>query len=455
MVYLLSITALVLLLAIGITTSANLGILGFTAAFVIGGWVSGMSVTTVLGLIPANIFVTVVGVTLLFGIAQANGTVEVLVDGALKLVGGRRWAIVWLMFVLGAAIMSAGQVVAVVMLAPLAMQIAKRYSIDPLLMGAMLGHGAFGASFSPVTVYGVYTNDWMKSEGLHANPLALYLIPLGLSFLLALGLFLVRGRGLIGGDDSNSLSDSDNFGQLEAAGPDSADGRLGAEGVQAAASAVAVAVEPPPPIGNAEEALRLTPIRVLTLIGILAMLVGAVAFSLDVGVTAMAISAVLLVLAPRRHKTAVNHIAWNAVLLVSGVLTFMNVLKKNGTIAHIGHAVASVHPPLLTALIFCFVIIAIAAVGSSFGTLGTALPLAAPLLATGHLGALGFVAAVAFSVVMVDISPIHSNGSMIVVNAPVPDRDRFQRSLFGYTAYVATVSPILAWLLIVVPTTVW
>ena len=83
------------------------------------------------------------------------------------------------------------------MLAPIAMPIAKRYKIDPLLMGMMISHGVLGAAFSPITVYGAFTNGWLQSEGLPTNPLALYLIPLGLSFLLAVVLFFVRGRDLL------------------------------------------------------------------------------------------------------------------------------------------------------------------------------------------------------------------------------------------------------------------
>ena len=174
MLYTVSILALVALFAIGTMTPINMGVLAFAAAFLVGGWLSGIPLEDIFVYFPGSIFTIIVGITLLFGIARVNGTVDLLVNGALKLVRGRRWAIVWLMFFLGAGLMTMGSVLAVGMLAPIAMPIAKRYKIDPLLMGMMISHGVLGAAFSPITVYGAFTNGWLQSEGLPTNPLALY-----------------------------------------------------------------------------------------------------------------------------------------------------------------------------------------------------------------------------------------------------------------------------------------
>ena len=44
---------------------------------------------------PGDIFVVLVGITYLFGIAQLNGTVDWLVNLAMRGVGGRVGAIPW------------------------------------------------------------------------------------------------------------------------------------------------------------------------------------------------------------------------------------------------------------------------------------------------------------------------------------------------------------------------
>ncbi|MFD7012344.1 MULTISPECIES: SLC13 family permease [Rhodococcus] len=471
MLYFISIAALIALFAIGTMTPINMGVLAFAAAFVIGGWLSGLSMDDIFGFFPGSIFTIIVGITLLFGIARVNGTVDLIVAGALKLVRGKRWAIVWLMFFLGAGLMTMGSVLAVGMLAPIAMPIAKRYKIDPLLMGMMISHGVLGAAFSPITVYGAFTNGWLQSAGLPTNPLALYVIPLGLSFVLALGLFLVRGRDLLRTDDQTIDVDdlaADNPTIAGSPTPQPRGGDLvttgantGQHGTSArhGAGPMVLTTESPQPGREPDrleeiESTGFTPLRVLTLLGMVALLIGSAVFQIDVGVCSMVIAAILLVLAPNKHKPAVNNVTWSAVLLVCGMLTYMSVLKANGTLEFLGDAAASLGSPLLTALILCYAVAAVSAVGSSIGTLGIVLPLAAPLLMMGEVGLIGFVAAVSFSAVIVDVSPLSSNGVMVLANAQVPDRDKFQRSLFKYTGYVVLVAPILAWLLVVLPTSV-
>jgi Na+/H+ antiporter NhaC len=108
----------------------------------------------------------------------------------------------------------------------------------------------------------------------------------------------------------------------------------------------------------------------------------------------------------------------------------------------------------LTALVLCYAVAIISAFGSSIGTLGIALPLAAPLLTMGEIGALGFVAALAFSATVVDVSPFSTNGVMVLAEAEVEDKAKFQRKMLAYCALVVAVAPLVVWGLVVVPTSV-
>ncbi|MGW2378677.1 SLC13 family permease [Streptomyces sp. NPDC001658] len=455
MTYLISLLALAALFALGTATPVNMGVLAFAAAFTIGPLLSDMPLDDVVGSFPANIFVVIVGITLLFGIARTNGTVDLIVTGLLRLVRGRRWAIVWLMFVLGAVLMALGAVLAVGMLAPIAMPIARKHKIDPLLMGMMISHGVLGAAFSPINLYGAFINGWLDDAGLHADSLALFLIPLGLNFLIALVLFLLRGRHLLHedtteeaeevGEDADSGPAAASSGSGPVAGADAAGGvPTGGGAGTGVASLVTGAAVPVREAGAAGEKPGLTPIRALTLVGLVGLLLSAAFYDLDVGISSMCIAAVLLVVAPRRHKEAINNITWSAVLLVCGMLTYMNVLEANGTLKYLGDAAADLGSPYLTAFVLCLAVAAISAIGSSIGTLGIVLPLAAPILAQGDLGVTALVAALAFCTVVVDVSPFSSNGVMVLVNAQVDDRDAFQRRLLRYCAAIVGVAPVLA-----------
>lgn len=452
MVQALSLLALVGLFAVATLTPINMGLLAFVAAFLVGA-VSGISIDEIFAEFPGDTFVLVLGITLLFGIARANGTIDLVVAGSLRLVRGRRWAIVWLMFVLSGVLMALGSVLAVGMLAPVALPIAYRYGIKPLLMGMMLSHGALGAAFSPITVYGAFTNDMAEKAGLALDPMLLFAVPFSLNFLIALLLFLTLGRDLLRrdraeGGDRITAEDFRSDGGSPVRGRVPADPAHGTE--RAATALPAPALAPRAPTETPGPAV--TPIRLLTLVGLVGLVIGAGFLGLDVGVASLVLSAVLLLVAPHRHKEGMGHISWPAVLLVCGMLTYMAVLTQNRTLSLLGNAAGAIGAPLLAALLLCLVVGLVSAFGSSIGTLGIALPVAFPLLEQGGISGIGFVLAIAFCSTVVDVSPYSTNGVIVLAQAQVPDKQRFQRKMLGYTGLVVVGAPLLAWLTVVLPT---
>ena len=88
----------------------NMGALGFALAFIIGTTFVGMSANAILAGFPGDLFVTLVGITYLFAIAQNNGTIDWLVQAAVRAVRGRISAIPWVMFGVSALLTSIGAV---------------------------------------------------------------------------------------------------------------------------------------------------------------------------------------------------------------------------------------------------------------------------------------------------------------------------------------------------------
>ena len=80
---LISILVLVLIFLIGTTMSINMGVLGLVAAFVVG-TAMGVSEDDIFLGFPGDLFVILVGVTYLFGIATTNGTVDWLIHAAVR-----------------------------------------------------------------------------------------------------------------------------------------------------------------------------------------------------------------------------------------------------------------------------------------------------------------------------------------------------------------------------------
>ena len=70
-----SLIVLAVVVAIGFIRKMNIGFISIGAAFIVG-TVGGMSAKDIAGGFDASMFVTLVGVTFLFGMASQNGTLE-------------------------------------------------------------------------------------------------------------------------------------------------------------------------------------------------------------------------------------------------------------------------------------------------------------------------------------------------------------------------------------------
>src|SRR5918997_2032143 len=147
---LISIFVLIAIFLIGTTIGINMGVLGIVAAFILG-TALGVSEDDIFAGFPGDLFVILVGVTFLFGIASLNGTVDWLIHASVKAVGGRTAAIPWVFFLVTAAMTAAGAVVpgAVAIVVPIAIGFALQYGINPVLMGLLIINGATAGGLLP------------------------------------------------------------------------------------------------------------------------------------------------------------------------------------------------------------------------------------------------------------------------------------------------------------------
>jgi di/tricarboxylate transporter len=447
-----SILALVVIFAIATFLPINMGALAFVAAFLVGTLSVGLSTDDILAGFPAELVVTLIGVTYLFAIAQNNGTVDLLVRGALRLVGGYVAAIPWVMFAVTALLTAIGALspAAVAIIAPIALGFAARYGINPLLMGMMVIHGAQGGGFSPISVYGVTVNTIVEDEGLPSSPVTVFLGSLFFNLAIALALFLVLGgRQLMGR-------------RVSVEAPAEAEH---ADAERAVTTPVRGHGAPPgPAVGGGdgdrddgdrddgpERPQRVTLDQVLTLVGLLVVAVLALVFDLDIGFVSITVATVLALFAAARHKGAVSQISWSTVLLIAGVLTFVFVLQEAGTIDYVGEAVIGLGAPLLIALLLAYIGGVVSAFASSTAIIGVAIALAVPFLQEGSIGAVGVVVALSVASTIVDVSPFSTNGALVLANAQDVDRDRFYKQILAYSGIVVVVGPFLAWLVFAVP----
>ncbi|MEU8988722.1 SLC13 family permease [Streptomyces sp. NPDC048558] len=442
---LISILVLAVVFVIATTRSINMGALAFAAAFAVGTLVADLDADGIFAGFPGDLFVVLVGVTYLFAIARANGTTDWLVHASIRLVRGRVALIPWVMFALTGALTAIGAVspAAVAIVAPIALSFAARYGISPLLMGAMVVHGAQAGGFSPISIYGSIVNGIVEREKLPGNEVALFLASLVANLVIAAVVFVLFGGLKLWAQGAVAVTeeeDGTSGGGTSPAGTPT----TGTTTTKTITTAVAVRPEAPP-------SAHLTPARTATLLSLVALVVAVLAFDLDAGLTAITLAVVLSTAWPADSRTAVGEIAWPTVLLICGVLTYVGVLDEMGTITWAGEGVGGIGVPLLAAVLLCYIGALVSAFASSVGIMGALIPLAVPFLAQGEIGAVGMVAALAVSATVVDVSPFSTNGALVLAAAPDVDRERFFRQLMVYGGIVVAAVPAVVWLVLVVP----
>ncbi|NHC23662.1 hypothetical protein G6553_10840 [Nocardioides sp. IC4_145] len=449
---LISLAVLVVVFLVATVRGVNMGALALVAAFVVGLTVYDLEVDGVLTGFPSDLFVILVGVTYLFALAKNNGTVDWIVHAAVRAVGGRVALVPWAMFLVCAAVTSIGAVspAAVAIVAPVAMGFALRYSINPMMMGMMVVQGATAGSFSPIGIFGSITNGVVDQNDLPGNQLVLFLTTFTAAALIAAITYVAFGGRALIARGKEATAGAALGAEAEAASH--AVMRSGGPGVPHSAVEAGRATSAKSDADRDDEHHTLDAQRIVTLGGLVALMVGALGFDLDVGFTALTIAVVLTLAFPDSAKGAVEKISWGTVLLIGGIVTYVNLLQDQGVVDWLGEQVAEVGAPLVAALLICFIAAVVSAFASTTGIIGALIPLAVPFLLTDQVNAVGLIAALAISSSVVDCSPFSTNGALVVANADAADREVVFKRLMQWGMSIVVIAPIVAWGLLVVTT---
>ncbi len=434
----------------------HLGVIMFAVAGGVGIWLGGMSLPEVVNGFPVSILVLLVGVTYFFGIAQANGTVDRLIQGAIRLVGDRAAVLPLAFFGLTAGVSAMGSPLAGLVMAPVGMPLAKKYGIDRMLMGLAIGCGLSAGAFAPTSLFGIVTYGTAHSVNIDLDPLVLFavalatnLVLLAVAYVLFGGLRLLTRRGTeIPGDGVVRMSAR----TPAPAHPFEREG-LAAASRHAVTSGIATLEDPSAP-GVVNE--RMTVTQLATVTCMIGLVISVVAMSIldlnpDIGVLCFAFGAVLTLIDPVTGKTAVGKIDWSTVLMVGGIITFVGVLEAMGAVEMLGEAASKVGNPLLAAFIICLLGGLISAFASTTGMLAALVPLAIPLVASGDIAGWAVIAALGVCSSIVDVSPFSTVGATLVATVDEDERPRMNRLLTQWGLSMVIVGPVLLVGLLVIP----
>jgi di/tricarboxylate transporter len=405
-----SLGALLVTIVVSCTTTINPGFLAIVFAWVIGVYLGRppIGLKGVVAGFPTELFLTLVGVTLLFAAAQGNGTLDRVARLAVRGCRGNAGLIPLAFFGLALVIASigAGNIAAAALVAPLAMSAAQRAGIAPFLMTLMVAHGAVAGALSPFAPTGIIADGLMEGLGLPGHAWRIYAVnAVANAAVAALGYLLFGGWRL--------------FGRYEDAGDNAA---------------------ADPPRGE-----RFSPQHAVTLALIAGLLVATIGFRVHVGLGALVIAIVLTLAGLADEKAAVKAMPWSVILMVCGVTVLTALLEKTGGLDHFTTIIARVSSTHTVNGVIAFVTGVVSVYSSTSGVVLPALLPTVPGL-VDKLGG-GDPLAIASSIMigghLVDVSPLSTIGALCVACAP-PETDR--RLLFnqvlGWGLSMAAVAAI-------------
>lgn len=385
----LSVLALVVVIVASFGSRVNVGVLAMALAWPIATFAAGWNAAAMFGAFPASLFVTLLGVTLLFGVAQSNGTMAALTQRALRFVGSRSALMPLMFFILACAIstLGPGSIATVALLAPLAMVASVRNGVPVFLTALMIGNGANAGNLSPFSAVGVIVAEGMVKAGVPGHAWSVWAANFAAHAVAALAAWMLFGGPRLWRKD---------------------------------------AVVP------VDGAVAFSRAHRLTLAVGMAWVMAVVVFNAPLGFTAFAAAALLVLLRAGEDAAMLAQVPWSVLVMVTGVSVLIGVLEGTGGMDLFSSALARVATPDTVNGSIAFVTGAISTYSSTSGVVYPAFLPAIPGLIEklGGGDALQIALSINVGAALVDVSPISTLGALCVAALPTgEDPKRLFRQL--------------------------
>ena len=430
----LSLAALILALILSMATSVNVGLVALVMAWLVGVYAGGLRVEQVLAGFPVGLFLTLVGITLLFAQAQVNGTLERLSRRAIRACRGNIGAIPMMFFVLTALLSSVGpgSIAATALMAPVGMAAAGRYGIPPFLMAIMIADGASGGGVTPFTPLGNIVNGVAMKIGLPnavwtiaANNFAAH------ATIAFAGYFLLGGWRLFARRPADTITAEPELTIERPVSEVDDDPRSTAD-------------------GGEEESDALDWRHVTTLVVIAALVMSVIVFQVNVGLAALAGAVILTLARAANERAAVAAMPWQVILMVSGITVLVSLLEKSGGMDLFTQFLARFTTPASSTAVAAF-FTGVVSIYSS--TTGVVLPAFLPTIPglIEHIGGgdpMALLSSMTVAGQLVDVSPLSTLGALcLAALPPATNARRVFNQLLAWGVSMAFVGALVCWLL--------
>ena len=294
---LLSLFSLAGAIFLGFFRKMNTGLVCIGFALLLGK-IAGMADRDIIGGFNYSLFLMLLGVTYLFGLAEINGTLKLLTRKITVLAGKHTYMIPVVMYVF-ATVLSAlgpGTIPTTAIMMVFGMTLAVEMKINPAMLAAIIFLGAAGGGMSPLAATGIIGLDLCQGFGLTGIELPLLVNGVLSSTVYAALVYVAFGGYKLKSDVVLQFSDIPAF--------------------------------------NKEQ--------IITLIGIAVMVGLVMLFKVNVGLASFTVAMVLSFLRVSDEEQALKKIPWGTLLLICGVGVLMNVIIALGGIDLLSASLASV-----------------------------------------------------------------------------------------------------------------
>lgn len=406
----ISLLALIVAITLSMFTQVNVGVVSLALAWLVGVYLGGIPLATVIGTFPVQLFLTLAGVTLLFGMAAANGTLGRVASRAVHLCRGNAGLIPMMFFAIGVLLSSVGpgNISTTAILAPMAMAVGHQAAIPPFLMALMVGNGAQAGALSPFAPTGVIVNGIMGRIGLGGHEATTYLNNLAAHVAVTLIAYFMFGGWKLFRAGSTTIDDSK-----------------------------AVKLEP------------FEPVHWFTMTILASLVIGVIGLDLQVGMAALTGAALLSLVGGADEKEAIRKMPWGVVLMVSGVTVLIGVLEKTQGMALFSDLLARISTPGTVTFVVAFVTGIVSVYSSTSGVVLPAFLPTVPGLAASLGGAdpLAIASAMMVGGHLVDLSPLSTIGALCIAAVPEGDPDKLFRQLLAWGLSMTVVGAAICWIL--------
>lgn len=373
----LSLLVLAAAIAISLKTKLHLGILAIAAAFLLGCFVPStdgamMSLGKAAELTAGfnyTLWLTLMSISIFFGIGQENGTLEKLTQKMVYAVKGSR-AVIAMMFFVAAFVLSStglGGIGATMLMMPFAAQVSRSEGIPFLLPCYGIAVGGAAGSFSPVGSFKAIADSLAAQAGLPPSESLYIRYILCGTICFFLLFFLLRGHQL----------------------------------------------------GRSTATVKTKPFcrnEWITLLGIVAFGVMGILFQLDVGMSAILIACIVALLTGAdMERILKTRVPWNTLVMLGGIGILVNVVSKAGGIDLLVDLFSSFMGPKTAAPVLLIVAGLMSFVSSATGAVYPALiPTIPGIVAATGASSQALINAVCYGALQSGISPLSVTGALIL-----------------------------------------